>query len=351
MFLSVIVPVYNAGVFFKECLESLAAQTFSDMEVILVDDGSTDGSGEICDEYAAKDSRFHVLHKKNGGPASAKREGLKIARGEYIGFADSDDRMEADYYETLVRHAKDSGAEIVTCGVTIGERNVTVTDRIPAGTYQGGRLEKLRSCILYDTEYETEAVTPSAYTKIYKKECLFPFLSAVPDGIYTWEDLCYVYPAFFIASCVEVTHDCGYHYRIHENSVTHRQDAEQWEKTLRSVSVAREFYARFSKEIRLAFYVRCSYIFADYLRGICGFGEQASAGIGETVERLRKETSYRLFREITKAALEKGQIKNKGNRFFLSCVIRGRYTLAVLYCKGRIGISRGYRFLKKKKHG
>ncbi len=99
--ISVIVPVYNTKEYLERCVNSLLAQTYGDMEIILVDDGSTDGSGRLCDEFAAKDPRIRVAHKENGGSSSARNLGISLAKGEYIGFVDSDDYVDADMYERL----------------------------------------------------------------------------------------------------------------------------------------------------------------------------------------------------------------------------------------------------------
>ena len=100
--LSIVVPVYNVEQYLTKCLDSILAQTLTDFEVIAVDDGSPDSCGKILDEYAEKDNRIRVIHKKNGGVSSARNEALDIARGEYIGFVDSDDYIEADMYECLL---------------------------------------------------------------------------------------------------------------------------------------------------------------------------------------------------------------------------------------------------------
>lgn len=110
------VPVYNTSRYLRKCLDSLAAQTLRDIEFILVDDGSTDDSGRICDEYAARDFRFRVIHQKNGGLASARQAGLDVARGEYVIVCDSDDWVEPDIYEKLYQKAKKTDADIVCCG-------------------------------------------------------------------------------------------------------------------------------------------------------------------------------------------------------------------------------------------
>ena len=113
--LSVIVPVYNVEAYLFRCVDSILGQTYSDLEVILVDDGSKDTSGRICDDYAAKDSRVRVIHKENGGLSSARNAGLDEARGEYIAFVDSDDWIEAEAYEHMLTLAEKYGVQLV-CG-------------------------------------------------------------------------------------------------------------------------------------------------------------------------------------------------------------------------------------------
>ena len=99
--ISVIVPFYNVEPYIRNCVDSIINQTYKNLEIILADDGSTDNSGKICDEYALKDNRIKVLHLKNGGPGIARNAGLDVATGKYIGYVDSDDYIEPDMYETL----------------------------------------------------------------------------------------------------------------------------------------------------------------------------------------------------------------------------------------------------------
>lgn len=110
---SIIVPVYKVEKYIRRCLDSVAAQTFTNWECILVDDGSPDASGRICDEYAAKDSRFRVIHKENGGVSSARNAGLDAARGEWIGFVDPDDWIESETFRTAIETAEKENADIV----------------------------------------------------------------------------------------------------------------------------------------------------------------------------------------------------------------------------------------------
>lgn len=115
--ISVIVPVYNGQEYLRGSLDSLVASTHNNLEIILIDNGSTDGSGRICDEYAKNDERITVLHTENRGVSAARNAGLEIATGDYIGFLDSDDTIEPDTYEYLLEAAVNNNAEVVQCGV------------------------------------------------------------------------------------------------------------------------------------------------------------------------------------------------------------------------------------------
>lgn len=113
--ISVIIPVYNVEPYLRRCLESVVLQTYKNLEIILVDDGSTDKSGSICDEYALNDERINVIHKKNGGLSSACNVGLAAATGDWIGWVDSDDWAEQDMFEYMLRGAEKYDADAAVC--------------------------------------------------------------------------------------------------------------------------------------------------------------------------------------------------------------------------------------------
>ena len=115
--ISVIVPIYNVEAYLDRCVESIVGQSYQNMEIILVDDGSPDHCGEMCDRWAQKDSRIRVIHKKNGGLSDARNAGLEIAKGEYIGFIDSDDWIAPDMYQDLVTAIEREGAELAVTGI------------------------------------------------------------------------------------------------------------------------------------------------------------------------------------------------------------------------------------------
>ena len=115
--ISIIVPVYNVELYITKCIDSIICQTHSNLDIILINDGSIDLSGEICDKYAQYDSRIRVVHKQNGGQSQARNVGLSMAKGDYIGFVDSDDYIEPNMYEKLLYYMKVNHSDIVECGV------------------------------------------------------------------------------------------------------------------------------------------------------------------------------------------------------------------------------------------
>lgn len=151
--ISVIVPVYNVEKYLEKCLESIVHQTYKNLEIILIDDGSTDSSGKICDEFALRDERFVVVHNKNGGVSVARNEGLKRVTGEYIMFVDSDDYVESDIAEVLMNLIRQYDADISMCsfkyadtdGNTQNQTDITTTEGCISGDefwdrfYSGGR--------------------------------------------------------------------------------------------------------------------------------------------------------------------------------------------------------------------
>lgn len=152
--ISVIVPVYKVEKYLRQCLDSLAAQTLDDIEIIIVDDGSPDGCPDICDEYVAKDARMKVVHKKNGGLLSARKAGLAASCGDYIGFVDGDDWVEPDtflnMYKAVCEHSPDMVLSDFLCDY--GDRAEPSSQCFEEGFYGRERLEKryFRECFLMD---------------------------------------------------------------------------------------------------------------------------------------------------------------------------------------------------------
>ena len=150
--ISVIVPVFNVAGYLPQCVDSILSQDYGNLEVILIDDGSTDGSGELCNRYAALDSRVRAIHQKNGGAAAAKNAGLRLATGEYLAFADSDDYLEPGAYGFLMKVLLENGADAVQGSFREVYRNRAEEQRISEETLEGYdyllRFPKDFSCAL-----------------------------------------------------------------------------------------------------------------------------------------------------------------------------------------------------------
>ena len=162
--ISIIIPVYKVEKYLEKCIQSVINQTYENLQIILVDDGSPDNCGKICDEYAKKDHRIEVIHKSNGGLSDARNKGLEIAKGEYIGFVDSDDYIESDMYEVLYNLLKQYNADVSICNFYTVSQGKTAIKNANNGIKEYNRIEILKE-ILLDNNIQSYA-----WNKLYKKE-------------------------------------------------------------------------------------------------------------------------------------------------------------------------------------
>lgn len=220
--ISVIVPIYNSLKYLSKCVESILNQTCRDLEIILVDDGSTYLCGKVCDEYAVQDSRIRVIHKENGGSTSARKVGLEIANGEFIGFVDGDDWIEPDYYERMLAAQEKTDADIVSSGHfhDIGMDSKQVKDNFAVGIYT---REQLLPTMLYKGRFFEYGVQPHMVTKLFKKEILIKTQMCIDNRIVIGEDAAVVYPSMLEAEKIYISDICAYHYIQHSNSMTKRE--------------------------------------------------------------------------------------------------------------------------------
>lgn len=214
--LSVVVPIYNSGKYLCQCVDSILNQTYLNTEIILVDDGSTDLSGRICDLYDEKDERIRVIHKKNEGPIKARLSGAKQASGEYITFVDSDDWIEPDTYEQMVKHMEDY--DIVMAGVY----RYFATDRIQTdypmlaeGIYDRKAIERVViPYMLWSGKRNTWELDPSLCTKVMKRSLLMCFLENAGNlDFHFGDDTAVIFPFMINVSSMVVMHDCFYYHR------------------------------------------------------------------------------------------------------------------------------------------
>lgn len=213
--ISVIVPVYNVEIYLEKCVESILGQSYQNIEVILVDDGSTDKSGEICEKFKY-DKRVVVLHKKNGGLSSARNHGIKHAKGEYLSFIDSDDYIDKYFIENLYNALKSQkdDCKISMCRFTREENNFS-NDKSAGNLVES--KEVLRR-ILYQMDDSLYSV--AAWNKLYKKS-VFNSLT-YPDG-YINEDMFVICEVLSETKYVSVVDYTAHYYRVNTNSITQKK--------------------------------------------------------------------------------------------------------------------------------
>lgn len=211
---TVIIPVYKVEEYLKRCLDSVICQTYQNLEIILVDDGSPDRCGAICNEYAEKDARVHVIHKENGGLSSARNAGLAVANGKYITFVDSDDCVALDMVAYLYQLLKDYDADISACLYFIarGARRWKSYD-LRATEVIGSK--ECVSRFLYD-----DGISTSAWAKLYKKE-IFRDIRFPERRLF--EDVGTIYLTFLAAQKIVVGTGVKYDYMLRENSIVSRK--------------------------------------------------------------------------------------------------------------------------------
>lgn len=166
--LSIIVPVYNVGSFLPKCINSIISQTFTDFELILVDDGSTDNSVEICDAAAKKDSRVRVIHKENGGVVSARKAGLSVAVGKYAGYVDGDDWIDEHMYEHMVNAMEKYNCDMVMCDVEHENKSVPFSSGSTHINISGGYYNR--------EQLENNVFPKMIYTGVFYKFGIYPVI-------------------------------------------------------------------------------------------------------------------------------------------------------------------------------
>ncbi|MDD6478700.1 MAG: glycosyltransferase family 2 protein [Oscillospiraceae bacterium] len=230
--ISIIIPVYNSEKYLYQCVDSVLKQTYSNLEVILVDDGSTDLSAQICDEYAAKDNRVKVIHKSNGGVSDSRNCGLNIAKGEYIAFVDSDDYMDLSLCETVMKIFSNYNVQIVSFDYIAFKENgkiVNLSEKIENKVLN--KEESIRELLLGNIN--------SYYPNKVFKHHIFDNVRCPVGRI--WEDLATTYKLFLKADNIYTLNKKLYFYRQHKNSITKTIT----EKALVDIFVAK--YERYNK--------------------------------------------------------------------------------------------------------
>lgn len=230
---SIIVPIYNVEAELRKCVSSILAQTFKDIEVILVDDGSPDNCGAICDEFASKDNRVVVIHKENGGLVNARKSGLEKSAGSFISYVDGDDWIEEDFIESLVRDQQKYDVDIVAAGFSkdIGNISDDHANVIPTGFYDKQKMiTEVYPRMICAGPYFYFGICSYVWNKLFKRELLWDSQMAVDPRISVGEDTSVVFSVLLKSNSLYISDNASYHYYQKAFSMLKSMDSLEKEK-------------------------------------------------------------------------------------------------------------------------
>jgi glycosyltransferase involved in cell wall biosynthesis len=233
LLVSIIVPIYNSEAFLDKLIQSTINQTYKNIEIILVNDGSIDASGKICDDYVAVDSRIKVIHKSNGGLVSSRKTGLKASIGEYILYIDGDDWIELDLVEHYINQVIKFNADVVISPhiVNLEGREDILMNFLPPGVYDKDKLKSIvYPKMLYTGKFSQFGIFSYSWGKLYRREVLLENQLKVSENISIGEDTLCLYPTLLDANVLVVLEQPYYHYR---------QRADSLIKTLRTIEISK----------------------------------------------------------------------------------------------------------------
>lgn len=233
---SIIVAIWNTEQYLACCIDSILNQTFRDIELILVDDGSSDGSAILCDKYEQLDKRVHVIHQKNSGQTVARQNGLRIANGEYVLIFDSDDWLELDALEVVVNAAVKNDADIVTFNGYFNYANhqSQVRQPVKSGVYdKEGLINNIYPTMIFSGRFFYFGIFASMWNKLFRRELITSNIMSIDTRVKVFEDGLATFPAFLDAQRVCVLGDeFLYHYRDNMPSITRSYIKDQFSSTI-----------------------------------------------------------------------------------------------------------------------
>lgn len=299
---SIVIPVYNMEKYLERCMESVLMQTLEDIEIILVDDGGSDKSPAMCDEYAVKDARVKVIHKPNGGLTSAWKRGSLEASGKYIGYVDSDDFIEKEMYERMYERAVKTDADIVCCGLThVYEddpgRRWTEQMEFATDSLKKEELSDLvYPTLINDGSFFGRRLQPNRVTKLVKADLVKKNLDLCADEVSIGEDYQFSLCMFLDAGRVEIIRDYfPYCYYMNGASMTMRHDKAYPDK----IRIMRENLCRISDEKRVY----------DLKPQICNDYVSLLVLHTKSIVFKQRKTAYRKLREEMKEVLSREDVK------------------------------------------
>ena len=320
-------PVYKAEKYLSQSIDSILAQTFKEWELILVDDGSPDGSPAICDEYSAMDSRIRTIHKENEGVAIARKTGCEKACAKYIGFADSDDMLDSTCLEKCKSLLGKYDVDILVFGSIW--RNETTGEEIIKNPEYGGYYDKdMIRREIFPVLIQTEQAgyyPQSIWCNIFKKESILPYMIA-DNRATVGEDGACVIPAIFHADSIYFHKEPLYHYRVNTGSVTGGRRIFNWDYPEATARHIENMIDINEADLRDQLYRRlCHDVF-----NVCVSRFYGDKGYKETAAEIRQN----LRRDIYRTAIKKARFKGSKKAALMMLALRTRSTLLMYLYSG-----------------
>ena len=299
--ISIIIPVYNVADYLTECIESIVVQEYTDYEIILVDDGSTDGSERLCDELAQKYDKIQVIHKENGGLVSARKAGILKSSGEYIFNVDSDDYIDVNLLKNISDKIDVYKPDVIAFDFMRVDESGHYIDKIEnqadEGLYSDEKLTDIRSRLIYDKtnrNLNAGSIIFSIWSKIFKKSCVLKHQLDVPNKIDRGEDMAVVMPTLCTCSTLYVYRYTGYCYRQRSTSIVHTFDKDELKESSTLIShLIKNAPGIDIKNIELYMY----YIIVNYLYKVIELSASYS-GLKETISYINNEPVLQLPKKV-----------------------------------------------------
>ncbi len=251
---SVIIPIYQVEKYLQQCVDSIRNQTLRDIEIILVDDGSLDSCGKMCDAFALEDNRIKVIHKENGGLSSARNAGLKIASGEYVSFIDSDDYTDLQMLEKMYKSAVQSDSDMTGCGFyemdCNGEWKILHAN-LPAGVYEHEIIveEMVKNILGNDQKVGEKKCQGYAWLNLYRRDIISTYHIEFPsERVYFHEDELFLLQFLYHSQTVSFIDEPLYYYRFNGSSLSKRYRPGMWEMSKCLIAAFRDFSKKFGIE-------------------------------------------------------------------------------------------------------
>ena len=239
--ISIIIPVYNVSQYLNECIQSVINQSYQNFECILIDDGSSDGSEIICDQWTQHDNRIRVIHQPNQGVSKARNKGIAEAQGEYIAFIDSDDWIDSNYLNTLLRPIEESNVDLVVCGLQQHYSNETFKNY----SYKTGIIHIERQDTKAFTDINKKFLLFGLVIKLYKRTIIQTHNIHFPPEYTYGEDLLFNYNYLEYVKAIYIIDQCLYHYRIIGNgTLSSIKRINQFEIDYAQWNILKDFFYR-----------------------------------------------------------------------------------------------------------